>query len=211
MRGSGTFSTHTAIRVIAASLSIAVIIAIVWADIASGVWQETVILSGIAAGLLTFPLTALFLERWLARVEHKKWQPVTRLALTDILHAIADDEHSDIHRQHIVPRSIRVPDAWSSQSLHNLMRQVVHERNNLTHALARWSGFLAGSADVQGLMNHIANLAEELDDIRDAAVEADTAASRSYDTVIYEINSYNRAVIEAIDEIERLLEAMTTP
>lgn len=88
---------------------IAMIVFVIWLDIARGWWAETVILSGIASGILTFFLTALFIERWMANREHRKWVPVTRLALADILHSMADDDQSDISRGHIVARSLTIP------------------------------------------------------------------------------------------------------
>ena len=61
-----------ALDITAGALIILLLIGIIWLDITSGVWAETVILSGIAAGLLTFLLTALFIDRWMAAREHRK-------------------------------------------------------------------------------------------------------------------------------------------
>jgi hypothetical protein len=52
-----------ALDITAGALIVLLLFGIIWLDITSGVWAETVILSGIAAGLLTFLLTALFIDR----------------------------------------------------------------------------------------------------------------------------------------------------
>ena len=159
------------LNLIAGVATMVALIVVIWLDIASAFWQEAVILSGIAAGLLTFMLTTLFLDGALARRDHRKWFPVTRLALTDLLHTIADDEKSDIHRGVIVARSLPVDREPTQENLDALLRWVVKERDDITVVLARWAQFLASSADVQDLMVHLADLAESLDDIRDEVVE----------------------------------------
>ena len=76
-------ATRRALNIAGTVLVVLFMVFVVWLDLHSSFWQEAVILSGIAAGILTFFLTALFLERWMANREHEKWLPVTRLALTD--------------------------------------------------------------------------------------------------------------------------------
>src|SRR5699024_6016298 len=71
-----------ALRILSAFLVLLVIVAVVWADVVTGFWQEVVVLSGIAAGLLTFVLTGLLLEPSMARAQHRRWEPLTRVALT---------------------------------------------------------------------------------------------------------------------------------
>ena len=160
--------------IVAGLVTLVGLIVIIWLDLTSQFWQEAVILSGIAAGLLTFLLTALFLDDAVARREHRKWYPVTRLALTDLLHTIADDDKSDIRRGQIVPRSLPDIVSPSREDLDVLLASVVSERDEITVVLARWAQFLASSADVQDLMIHLADLAESLDDIRDEVVAIET-------------------------------------
>ena len=45
----------------------ALVAVILWLDISTGVWSEVVILSGLAAGLVTFILTVMVLDRVVAR------------------------------------------------------------------------------------------------------------------------------------------------
>ncbi len=181
-----------------ATIAVAVLIgAVIWVDLTTAVWQDVVVLSGIAAGLLTFVLTALILEPVVARSEHRRWLPVTRLALTDILHALADEDRSQISRGHIHPRRLPVAAAFDSGAgapasgpgtpgpasggstrltpavIEQTLTAVTMERELLTAVLARWAGFLAASADVRGLMDHLSALARHLDDIRDAALAAE--------------------------------------
>lgn len=93
-------------NIVAGVVTAVLLVVIIWIDVASGFWQEMVILSGVAAGFVSFVLTAMFLDQAVARHQHQKWYPVTRLALTDLLHAIADDERSDIRRGQIIARSL---------------------------------------------------------------------------------------------------------
>lgn len=199
--------TRRALDIAAALFMVLLLVFIVWLDITSGVWAETVILSGIAAGILTFFLTALFIERWMAAREHRKWSPVTRLALTDILHTLADDEHSDIRRGHIVPRTLSIPDHPTREQLDFLLHEVVRERDEITAALARWAQFLAASADVQDLMNHIADLAESLDNIRDCVVELESGTQNTNEgeaDLHLELATYAAATDRVITEISSI-------
>lgn len=163
-----------ALNIIASALVVVFMVLVVWLDLRSSFWQEAVILSGIAAGILTFFLTALFLERWMANREHEKWLPVTRLALTDLLHTIADDDASDVKRDHVVPRELEMPTVLDKATLTKLLHQVIVEREEISTTLARWAEFLAASADVQDLMVHVARLAQSLDDVRDAVLTVES-------------------------------------
>lgn len=188
-----------------ALLAIVFVVAI-WIDVATGLWQQAVILSGIAAGLLTFLLTALFFERWMAGADHRRWYPVTHLALTDLLHALGDEEHSHFSRGTIVPRTV------DASGDHIAVLDAIHsERRAITHALARWAGFLAASADVQSLMDHIADLAVHLDTARDAALDAEDAPSdpRAQEAMRAAIEDVNASIRAAVDEIEEALSAFT--
>lgn len=180
--------------------TVAFVAAVIWLDIATGLWAETVILSGVAAGLVTFLLTALFVERWLARREQTKWLPVTRVAITDLLHAISDPGQSDLHRHQIVPRTIPLPD--TQEEAEALLARVHDERRDLADALARWLVFLAESADVQQLMIEIAQLAQQLDAIRDEVTEG----AESLSEVRQEVRRFNEASQRAVDEMMQLLD-----
>jgi hypothetical protein len=75
------------LRAAAVAGALALIVLILWIDVTTAVWQEVVILSGLAAGLVTFLLTVLVLDRVIARSTARRWDPVNRLALTEFLHA----------------------------------------------------------------------------------------------------------------------------
>lgn len=60
------------VRTLALAAGVVTMAVVIWIDVATGLWQQVVILSGIAAGLLTFLLTALFLDRWVARADHER-------------------------------------------------------------------------------------------------------------------------------------------
>lgn len=200
-------------NVIVGIATLTCLVAIIWIDVTSGFWQEMVILSGVAAGLVTFLFTALFLDDAVARREHRKWFPVTRLALTDLLHTIADEDRSDLSRGQIVARTLPTellnptPDA-SSARLDELLEAVVLERNEITEVLARWAQFLAASADVADLMVHLADLAEHLDGIRDQVVEIESHPPASTAELRRHIESYNTSTRQAIDEILRIQDSL---
>lgn len=184
--------------------TLVVMLLVVWIDISTDVWADVVVLSGIAAGLLTFLLTALLLDRLLARAEHGRWIPVTRLALTDMLHALAHDD-SEITIGKIEPRRLEEPDG-SEAATRQLLAQVVVERDDITAVLARWASFLAASADVETLMTHVAAIAVELDAIRDVVVEAEQRGTGEPPAELGPaIGRYNGHVVHAITEIQGLL------
>lgn len=216
MAKSGRIRRYKVWNLVAGAVTLILLVVIIWIDVASGFWQETVILSGVAAGLVTFFFTALFLDDAVARRDHQKWYPVTRLALTDLLHTIADDERSDIKRGQIIARSLPTDTALTSEGLEALLRDVVTERDEITETLARWAQFLASSADVQDLMTHIADLAESLDDIRDEVIDLEeraliynraepesvqTRLTKDAAQLHAEVESYNAATKNAINEI----------
>ncbi|MGP6170138.1 hypothetical protein ACTU6U_07340 [Microbacterium sp. A196] len=177
-----------------------------WIDLTTQVWQQAVILAGIAAGLLTFLLTALFFEQWMARSAHKRWFPVTHLALTDLLHALSDEERSEFSRGQIAARSIK-----NAGDHDSALVAIHHERRAITHALARWAGFLAASADVQELMDHIAELALLLDEARDAVLDAESAptSAPAQDAMRAAIASADASIQAAVDSIQATLGAFT--
>lgn len=183
-------------------------VVVIWLDIVGSFWQETVILSGIAAGLLTFVLTATFVERWMAQREQIKWIPVTRLALSDMLHSLADEDRSMVRRGDVTVRTLSVPLEHTLEDYDSLLHQVVEERNSLTDTLARWASFLVASADVQQLMLHVAFVSEALDDVRDSVVEAEQLGADSPAGLVRvqkEIRKYNSAATALAAEIETVL------
>lgn len=179
-----------------------------WLDVNTNLWQQAVILAGIAAGLLTFLLTALFIDHWTARSAHQRWLPVTRLALTDLLHALSDEERSEISRGEIVARSMK--SSYTSDH-HELLAAIATERHQITHALARWAGFLAASADVQDLMDHIAELALLLEEARDAVLKAEKApnSSPAQEAMHASIAAVDGSIQSAVNSIEETLGTFT--
>lgn len=156
--------------------SLAVIAVIIWADIRTGIWSELVVLSGLAAGLVSFLLTVLVLNRLTANATARKWAPVSRLALTEMLHAMADEDKSEISRGLVVRRTLklcegeRVP---TREQLDSLRSAVVSEREAMADVLGRWSPFLASAGDNEEVMRHVAVIALYLDRIRDLALETE--------------------------------------
>ncbi len=207
----GTWTRAKQARVwqgVLAGVSLVLMVVVIWLDIVGSFWQETVILSGIAAGLLTFVLTATFVERWMAQREHIKWIPVTRLALSDMLHSLADEDRSMVRRGDVTVRTLSVPLEHTLEDYDSLLHQVVEERNSLTDALARWASFLVASADVQQLMLHVAFVSEALDDVRDSVVEAEQLGADSPAGLVRvqkETRKYNSAANALVAEIETVL------
>lgn len=200
-------------NIVAGVVTLFFLVAVIWVDIASGFWQETVILSGVAAGLVTFLFTAFFLDGAIAKRAHRKWFPVTRVALSDLLHTIADDERSDIQRRKITARSLPTVFTPDKEGLDSLLNQVVTERDDIRDVLARWAQFLASSADVSDLMVHIADLAEHLDNIRDEVITIEERASSQDESkditkLRRHIESYNKSTSEAIKEIIRIQDSL---
>lgn len=202
-------------------LCLAAVAVILWVDIATGLWQEYVILAGLAAGLVTFMLTALVIDKVMERSAHKRWVPVTHLALTDLLHALADEEASEITRGTIVPRTLRFTAMGSEPkaveaALEDLRHTVVTERRILTKTLASWASFLASSADATEIIDHAADLGERLDLVRDATIEASASLTNAnltaakLDLLNLEIDRYNTALQQLIDELHRVIGSTRT-
>lgn len=166
---------------VAGMIGAAVVIgAIIWIDVATGLWQELVIVAGLAAGLVTFLLTVLVLDRVIARSTARRWAPLNRLALSEFLHAIADEQRSEISRGAVVPRALAPPaSTLDGEPLHTALRglrdDLVRERRLLSEVLSRWSGFLASSGDNEAVLLHVAEFALRLDTARDAALDVEAA------------------------------------
>lgn len=200
---------RTLLHLAGITAAVVLVAIVIWIDVATGLWQDTVILAGIAAGLLTFVLTAVFLDRWIAQNDHNRWLPVTRLALTDLLHGLADDESSELSRGMVVPRRLAVAEVMRPSDTEALLHAIVAERREISEVLSRWAGFLAASADVRPLMVHMAGIAECLDRIRDDALEYETAPPGSQDgdrtDLLRTVDEYHHAVEGAIGELATLL------
>lgn len=179
---------------------------IIWLDVSTGVWNEVVILSGLAAGLVTFILTVMVLDKIIARSTAKRWAPVTRLALSEFLHAIADEEHSEISRGKIVPRSLpqlSTDDMNHAGFVHEIREQVVSERVLLTNTLSRWAGFLASSGSTEQVLVHIADIAMQLDRVRDAALEVELdPGSANLEALNTSIHCYNEILLALEAELQ---------
>lgn len=184
-----------------------VVAVIIWLDVASGVWQDLVVLSGLAAGLVTFLLTVLVLDRVVARSTARRWAPVNRLAFTEFLHALADDEHSEISRGRIVTRSLRPPSGIPSSpdyidELHRVRTTVVRERARLSDTLSRWAPVLASSGDNETILVHVADIALALDTIRDAALQAESSRDvADHEILCREIDAGNARLRALADEL----------
>lgn len=180
---------------------------ILWIDIASGVWQEVVILSGLAAGLVTFLLTVFVLDKVLARSTSRRWAPVNRLAFTEFLHVLADEEHSEISRGLVVTRLLpQVASSSGSEGyadeLHVLREQVVVEHRNLSDLLSRWAQFLASSGDNETILLHVADIALWFDIIRDTSLEAEHHRDEVIHTELTEaVDACNQRLQDLTDEL----------
>lgn len=200
--------TRRLLRIVLTVVAVAAIVAIVWIDVATGLWQETVVLSGVAAGLLTFVLTALVLDRWIAEGEHRRWLPVTRLALIDILHSLADEDRSELSRGKVVPRRLSIEAPADRAAVDRFLGEVDAERRSLTAVVAKWSGFLAGSADVRDLVIHVANVATGLEALRDTVLDAETPAGldrSGTDRVTAAVAACDSAIQAVVQELRTLL------
>ncbi|MFA5608162.1 MAG: hypothetical protein WDA07_13420 [Leucobacter sp.] len=191
------------------------VIGILWIDISTGIWQDLVIAAGLAAGLVTFLLSALVLNRIIARQAEKRWAPVNRLAVTEFLHAIADDEKSEVAHGVIVARSlpdiagVEDRDAFSA-SLHALREAVARERSELSGALSRWAEFLTTSGDNELTLRHVADIALQLDQVRDTALEIEQQPSvPGRKRLLAEIAECNTHFASLIGELQRRLAADT--
>lgn len=203
------------LRQIGVIAALGLVALILWIDIATGLWQDYVILSGLAAGVVTFVLTALVIDRIVARSTHRRWAPVTKLAMYDILHALADDDASEIARGRVVPRQFSLVDARTVDGvigqIDAIRDGVVAERQKLSAALAAWSTFLASSADATEVLDRAAEIAERLDLIRDAALETEGRASAEQVSLLnQEMALFNDAVHSLVVEVQRLIASTGT-
>lgn len=151
---------------------------ILWLDISSGFWTDFVILGGLAAGLVTFLLTVLVLDRVLVRSAAKRWAPVNRLAFTEFLHGLADEDVSEVSRGNIVTRTLpSIQSNIDSERLVGELQQlrdiVAAEHSGLADLLSRWAQFLSSSGENESVMLRIAEIALAFDGVRDASLEVE--------------------------------------
>lgn len=202
-------------RVLAIVGALVIVVAILWIDVATGIWQDLVIAAGLAAGLVTFLLTALVLNRIVARNAERRWAPLNRLAVTEFLHAIADEDRSEIAHGIIVPRELpAVPESVSGpelqESLHGLREVVAAERRDLADALSRWAEFLTTSGDNELILRHVADIALYLDVVRDTALTVERAPSAAAQAELaIAVKTCNRHFQAISAELQRRLAADT--
>lgn len=169
-------------RIIILITALVLIGVVIWIDVTTTIWQELVILSGLAAGLVTFLLTSLFIDRIIHRSTQRHWAPVTRLALTEILHQLADETRSELSLGQVVPRQLpTIEPSAERQALQadtaDLRTVVVQERSRVATVLGTWWSFLSSASDSDDVVRHIADVALLFDHVRDASLKFDEALS----------------------------------
>ncbi|MGO1851918.1 MAG: hypothetical protein ACTH0V_00735 [Microbacteriaceae bacterium] len=194
--------------------SLVLIGVILWLDVRTTIWQEMVVVSGLAAGLVSFLLTTVFVHRIARWQLEARWAPVTHLALTELLHALADDERSDLSRGRILPRTLPAPDGAGAearaQELDALRHEVLEHRQRLAAALGAWTQFLASTSDNDDIMRAAAELAWQFDQVRDATIEAeqDVVSHDRVDPVAVAVRDCNQRHRDLIDALHARLEVM---
>lgn len=163
-------------------IAVVVAIAVLVLDIATGVWAQVPVLSGLASSFVMLLVTVVVVDKVIAHHQYRRWEPVTRIALADILHAITHDGASAPEPRLIGPRlaeagaagggSATGADPADSGDIHltRALRLARKERRVLGRALATWSAFLVSNAPVGRVVDHAATLADELDDVRASAL-----------------------------------------
>lgn len=173
--------------------AVTIVAIVIWIDLSTDLWQEYVVIAGLAAGLVTFMLTAMVIDRIIARSAHERWVPVTRLALGDLRRRLVADLPA--YEQ---PAVRRLPEPSEDiRSLDVLIDAAADERDALTAVLARWSSFLASSADVADIMDAVADAADSLDVIDATAMAARGAVESGSSPVV------PRELLTEIDEYHR--------
>lgn len=199
-------------HVILAVLVIVISAVIIWIDLRTGFWGDTVILSGLAAGLLLYFATVFIGDRIAHRSEVDDWLPLTRLALADILHNLTIDELSEGVDGVMVPRSIKLPTKLDDASIDLLSESVIQERVEVTSTIAKWASFLAANADVQDLVLKVADTGSELDDIRLAINAWKTASTdnrpEAESHLSNEVDDYNELIADTVSKAQRILQEL---
>ena len=194
------------------SLAVILCLVVLWIDANTNLWQNLVILAGIVGGIITFLLTALILERIFARAAAKRWAPVNRLALTEFLHAIADEEASEFSRGTIAPLQLSFPhqsatDPGLHDELERLRHTAVRERRRLSNALSDWAEFLSVNGSDDPILLHIAGSAAQLERVRDSALELEAHPTDEHLTALHaDLSSANAQFGKLVQEIEHQIE-----
>lgn len=197
-------------RIALGTLATIAVIVILWLDIATGVWENLVILSGLAAGLVSFVFTALVLNRIVVRNAAHRWSSVNRLAFSEFLHAMADDELSEVARGEIVSRTLTLADisddADPLPALRQLRDQILVERQLLSDVLSRWAQFLSSSGDNEAVLEHLATIAWQFDVVRDATLDAEREWSSAARALLRtEIDATNGHLAALVSELQMRL------
>lgn len=204
--------------------ALAVIAVVIWVDVMTPVWQNLVIVSGLVAGVVTFLFTTLFIDRFIQRAARRRWAPVTRLALTEMLNQLADEgqcrEGQSSAQGAAEPRLLPIPDASHGQGAllagtEELRSAVVRERRRLSTALVTWWNLLSSVPDTEEIIRHTADVALLFDGVRDASWELDDAVRSSnddavraaYDTLRARIMACNGSIAGIVEEISARLAA----
>ncbi|MFD0560105.1 hypothetical protein FB566_4098 [Stackebrandtia endophytica] len=193
--------TLKVLRVILIAVSVMLVGFIIWIDLSTDLWQKYVVISGLVAGLVTFFLTAIVIDRVIARSTHERWAPVTRLALGDVRRQlVADLPPYATPAVHRLPR-LRM-DGDRDADLDDVIAAAVDERDRLATALSRWSSFLSASADVVDIMDSVAEIARRLDLIGLLATELRhesngepslSSEDEAVRVLLSEVDAYHRA------------------
>lgn len=193
--------------------AIGLIVVIIWIDVATGLWQDLVILSGLAAGFVSFLFTSLVVKSFVERSTQRRWAPVNRIAVTEFLHSIADDNRSQVAHGIIVPRSLTPPNLnlYGSalvSELTQLRETVALERSALSDALSRWAEFLMNTGDNERALRHVAAIAFQLDRVRDTALEYEALPDEARATALLtEISRCNEQFALLVAELTAQLAA----
>ena len=164
-------------RAVALAAAATVIAVVIWVDVMTPVWQNLVIIAGLVAGAVTFLLTTLFIDRFIQRAARRRWAPVTRLALTEMLHQLSD-ARGDVVR----PRRLPTPDATRGpQALlagtQELRSAVIAERSRLSTALVTWWALLSSIPDTEEIIRHTADVTLLFDGVRHSSLDLDQAVT----------------------------------
>ena len=203
----------------ALTAAVVVIAVVIWVDVMTPVWQNLVIIAGLVAGAVTFLLTTLFIDRFIQRATRRRWAPVTRLALTEILHQLNDGSGDEAR-----PRRLPTPDATSGPQVllagtEELRGAVIAERSRLSTALVTWWALLSSIPDTEEIIRHTADVALLFDGVRDASLDLDNAVrtgASAADTTAAEhslraqIMACNQSTAGIVEEISARLAADRT-
>ncbi|ANE08177.1 hypothetical protein [Corynebacterium glutamicum] len=133
------------------------------------------------------------------------------MALTSLLHQLADKKHSDLSRGDIVPRAFTVPTSTDAHAIHQdlekLRNSVLKEQNHLTTVLETWSEFLTSNSDNADILRSSAEFGLQLEQLRDKALEVEQRIKNSAQVDLTDLaheieicNQHHATLISAIQE-----------